>query len=367
MKKVLSLAIAAALVAPAAAMADATLFGKAHFLIHNVDTTPSKGADSTDFWAVDSIHSRVGVKGSEDLGDGLTAVYHFEFKVNQDNGDGLGDRNQFVGLAGGFGTVLVGRHDTPLKMSQGKFDQFGDLPNGDIANVMPGEDRVDNVIAYVSPAMGGLTFVGAAVAGEMGDSVCLYDPVADTTACTDPSLDSLFDHISVAGLYSNGPIFASLAYNSYSLGDDLDADPSLLRGTFIWDGGMWTAGAMFNNFDFDDVVGDTTSWGLSGSFKVGANGKLKAQYMYADAPVSTANAALSALAAADGLTVTDGFSPNVTVSLDGDGDNEVTQFSIGYEHNLSKRTILHAGYTAYEEDESGKEVDAIFGGIIHNF
>ncbi len=364
MKKVLSLAIAAALVAPAAAMADATLFGKAHFIIENTDTTPSKGADSTDFWSVDSIHSRVGVKGSEDLGDGLTAVYHFEFKVNQDSGDGLGDRNQFVGLAGGFGTVLLGRHDTPLKMSQGKFDQFGDLPHGDIANVMPGEDRVDNVIAYVSPAMGGLTFVGAAVSGELGDSVSLYDAGTATTISTEPSLDSLFDHISVAGLYSNGPIFASLAYNSYSLGDDLDADPSLLRGTFIWDGGMWQAGAMFNSWDWDDVTGDTDSWGLSGNLKVGANGKVKAQYLYADSPRSTAN---KALAAVTGLEVTDGFSPDISVSLDGDADNEVTQFSIGYEHNLSKRTILHAGYTAYEEDGSGKEVDAFFGGIIHNF
>ena len=149
MKKVLSLAIAAALVAPAAAMADATIFGKAHFIVENVDDNTNLKADSSevgDVWGVDSIHSRIGVKGSEDLGDGLKALYHFEFRVLNDAGTGLGDRNQFVGLAGGFGTVLLGRHDTPLKMSQGKFDQFGDLPNGDITAVMPGEDRLDNVI-----------------------------------------------------------------------------------------------------------------------------------------------------------------------------------------------------------------------------
>lgn len=363
MKKVLSLAIAAALVAPAAAMADATLFGKAHFIVENTDTTPTKGADSTDVWSVDSIHSRVGVKGSEDLGDGLTAVYHFEFKVNQDSGDGLGDRNQFIGLAGGFGTVLLGRHDTPMKMSQGKFDQFGDLPHGDITNVMPGEDRVDNVIAYVSPSMGGLTFVGATVAGENGDSVTVSGIPGVGTLTTTPSLDGLADHISLAGLYSNGPIFASVAYNSYSLGDDLDTDPSLLRGTFVWDGGMWTAGAMFNSWDWDDAAGDVDSYGLSGSFKIGANGKIKAQYLTAEAPRSTANGALAALTSG---TVDDGFSPNITVSLDSDADNEVDQFSIGYEHSLSKRTTLHAGYTAYEEDD-GKEVDSIFAGMIHNF
>jgi predicted porin len=330
MKKVLSLAIAAALVAPAAVMADATLFGKAHFIIENVDDGDS------DVWGVDSIHSRVGVKGSEDLGGGLKAVYHFEFKVNQDAGSGLGDRNQFIGLAGGFGTALLGRHDTPLKMSQGKFDEFGDLPNGDIGSVIPGEDRVDNVIAYVSPAMGGLTFVGALVSGELGDG---------------GDLDGPADHISIAGLYSNGPIFASLAYNSYDLGMLADADPALLRGTLIWNGGMWQAGVMFSSMDTDDLLSldDSDAVGLSGHVKVGA-GKIKGQYLMGDSPIISAGAL--------------GFSPAVNIA---GGDNEVTQFSVGYEHGLSKRTIAHVGFTSYEEDETDVEEDAFFAGLIHNF
>jgi predicted porin len=340
-------------------MADATLFGKAHFIIQNTDTDDGTDAGTGDVWSVDSVHSRIGVKGSEDLGDGLTAVYHFEFKVEQDAEDssgnaldGLGDRNQFVGLAGGFGTVLLGRHDTPLKMSQGKFDQFGDLPNGDIGNVMPGEDRVDNVIAYVSPAMAGLTFVGAAVSGEQGDG---------STVGQSDALVSLFDHISLAGLYSNGPIFASLAYNSYDLGIVSDKSPSLLRGTLIWDGGAWQVGGIFSSFDFDDLFEDADAYGLSGSIKVGANGKVKAQYLASDAPVSSVEGAVLA-----NLAATIDFSPNVTTP-DGSKDNDVTQFSIGYEHAMSERTILHAGYTAYEEDTSNKQEDAIFGGIIHNF
>jgi predicted porin len=330
MKKILSLAIAAALVAPAVVMAEATVYGKAHMLIANTDD----GDD--DVWSVDSIDSRVGVKGSEDLGDGLKAVYQFEFKINHDDGDGLGDRNQFVGLAGGFGTVLLGRHDTPLKMSQGKFDQFGDVP-GDIKGVMPGEDRVDNVIAYVSPDMGGFSLVGAAVAGEEGDSTS-----------GDSDLTSLFDHISVAGLYSNGPIFASLAYNSYDLGVVADADPSLMRGTFVWKGGIWQAGVMFASMDMDGLVDDSDAVGVSGHVKVGSNGKIKAQYLVGDTPVFKAP-----------------ISPSVKVA--GGDENEVTQMSVGYEHALSKRTKLHVGYTTYEEDESDEELDTFFGGIIHKF
>lgn len=336
MKKVLSLAIAAALVAPAAVMADATLFGKAHFIIENVDD------GDQDVWGVDSIQSRVGVKGSEDLGGGLKALYHFEFKVHNDDGaDGLGDRNQFIGLSGGFGTALLGTHDTPMKMSQGKFDEFGDLPNGDLANVIPGDDRLENVIAYVSPAMGGLTFVGALVPGERGDL----------------DLDGIADHISLAGLYSNGPLFASLAYNSYDLGSAVDAEPSLLRATAVWNGGMWQAGVMFASMDLDlDGVDDPDYLGLSGHVKVGGAGKIKAQYLMGD----STNGGVTALVP--------GFSPNVNVGMPvADPENEVTQFSVGYEHAMSKRTVAHVGFTSYKEDETDVESDAFFAGLIHNF
>jgi predicted porin len=338
MKKILSLAIATALAAPVAAMADATLYGKAHMVIQN--TSVDDGTTDGDVWSVDSIDSRVGIKGSEDLSDGLKAVYQFEFKINHDDDDGLDDRNQFAGLAGGFGTLLLGRHDTPLKMSQGKFDQFGDIA-GDIKSVIPGEDRVDNVIAYVSPTIGGgFSFVGAAVAGELGDGANIDD---------DDALVGLFDHISLAGIYSNGPLYASLAYNSYDLGVVADADPSLMRGTLIWKGGMWQVGAMFSSLDLDDAGEDADAFGLSGNVKVGGSGKIKAQYLSGDAPV-------------DGAPI----SPSVKVT-DGTEDNDVTQWSLGYEHAMSKKTILHVAYTLYEEDESDYEESALLGGLIHKF
>jgi predicted porin len=235
-----------------------------------------------------------------------------------------------------------------MKMSQGKFDEFGDLPNGDLANVIPGDDRVDNVIAYVSPAMGGLTLVGALVSGERADL----------------ELDGPADHISLAGLYSNGPIFASLAYNSYDLGSAADADPSMMRATFIWNGGMWQVGAMYNSLDLDiDGLDDPDQFGLSGHVKVGA-GKIKAQYLYGDSP----RASIQQLGTALANPALQGFTPNITAAAPvSDPENEVNQFSIGYEHSLSKRTIAHVGYTAYEEDESDVETDAFFAGLIHSF
>lgn len=338
MKKVLPLAIAAALVAPAAAMADATVFGKVHMIVQNYDD----GSDSV--WSTDSVASRVGVKGSEDLGDGLKAVYHLEFGVNPDSSSGVSNRNQFVGLAGGFGTVLAGRHDTPMKMSQGKFDEFGDLPHGDIETVIPGEDRLSNVLAYVSPNLSGLTFVGAAVAGETGD----------TGSAATSDLTGIADHYSLAGLYSNGPIFASLAYNSYNTGNLLaqSYSPSIVRATFVWNGGNWQAGAIYANTSTDDILGadDSTAWGLSGHFMFTPNDKIKAQYLDGDSPTFKTSAV--------------GFSPSVALS---GGDDPVTQWSVGYEHSFSKRTYVHVGYTSYDLDSNPDTQTAFFGGLVHSF
>jgi len=339
MKKVLPLAIAAALVAPAAAMADATVFGKVHMIVQSYDD----GSDSV--WSTDSVASRVGVKGSEDLGDGLKAVYHLEFGVNIDDGSTVSNRNQFVGLAGGFGTVLAGRHDTPMKMSQGAFDEFGDLPHGDIEDVIPGEDRVSNVLAYVSPAMSGFTFVGAAVAGELGDG--------GTAASS--GLTGLADHYSLAGLYSNGPVFASLAYNSYDTGNlaalaPNSYSPSIVRATLVWNGGNWQAGALYSKMNMDDLLDDSTAWGLSGHFMITPNDKIKAQYLDGDSPTFKTSVV--------------GLSPSVQIS---GGDDPVTQWSIGYEHSFSKRTYVHVGYTSYDLDSNPDTQTALFGGLVHSF
>jgi predicted porin len=120
---------------------------------------------------------------------------------------------------------------------------------------------------------------------------------------------------------------------------------------------MWQVGAMYNSVDLDiDGVDDPDQFGLSGHVKVGS-GKVKAQYLYGESPRTTAT----------GLGLT-GFTPNVSLSQGvSDPENEVNQFSIGYEHSLSKRTIAHVGYTAYEEDESDVETDAFFAGLIHSF
>ena len=121
-KKLLAAAVAAAVVAAPAAFAESTVYGKMHSSIDAIDYDTT----NEDNWEVNSRASRLGFKGSEDLGNGLKAIYQIELSVNAGGGgqgqggnSGLGGktRNTFIGLAGDWGTALVGRHDTPAKMA----------------------------------------------------------------------------------------------------------------------------------------------------------------------------------------------------------------------------------------------------------
>jgi len=81
----------------------------------------------------DNARGRVGVSGSEDLGNGLTGIAMFEFKTDTaDNTAGSGTsqasltgREAHVGLKGGFGTLQLGTLKSPYKYSGGiKYDPF---------------------------------------------------------------------------------------------------------------------------------------------------------------------------------------------------------------------------------------------------
>ena len=194
-KNILAVAIAGAMAAPLAANASApTLYGQMNIAVDSVSENGS---------SVQNRNSRLGVKGSEDLGNGLKAVYQFETTLNVNGGgNGFGgQRNTFVGVSGGFGTVIAGRHDTPLRMIQPN-DRFNDsfyLGNntgrfgGGVLNAvgvdlglvdsqgndkdlsigganLSGEDRLDNMVAYMSPTVNGFQVMfGGVTTATTGD------------------------------------------------------------------------------------------------------------------------------------------------------------------------------------------------------
>jgi predicted porin len=211
MKKLLVIAVAAALAAPAA-MADTTLYGKLHASVGSVKTTTA-GVNSTTS-RIDSNASRIGIKGATALDNGMEATYGLEYGINLDgvSGTGAGNtqniagastleaRNTFVGLKGKFGEVRVGRHDTPGKLATAGLDVFADTA-ADMGNIIQQDGatlgRVNNALAYINK-FGPVTFAAAHSTNPLGAEVAAPVVPASNNANT------------VMAVYGNGPWTASV-------------------------------------------------------------------------------------------------------------------------------------------------------------
>ncbi|WP_199519181.1 porin, partial [Psychrobacter sp. bablab_jr012] len=105
---------------------------------------------------------RIGIKGSHKLTESLKAVFKYEVQVkgfeHDDTNEPFSARNTYLGLAGDFGEVVVGRNDTRFKYSEGKLDGFNET-QADIAQLIPGQDRIGDTITYSSK-----TYAGASLA-----------------------------------------------------------------------------------------------------------------------------------------------------------------------------------------------------------
>jgi predicted porin len=328
-KKVIALAIAAAVSAPAFAdTSNVTIYGVANV---SYDMTSTGGVAGWSNNKVSSNTSRIGFKGNEDLGDGLSAIWQIESLVQLDNAQGggntgaLGTRNTFLGLSSASaGTVLLGRHDTPYNLSNRKYDLFGDTI-ADNRSVTGGgktgvsvvgnfNGRQPNVIAYVSPAMNGLTAAIAYVAG------------AEDQAAAAQTKGSAW---SAAAMYGNGPISANVAYEAHTCGT---APGTIAVGTLA----ACAAGAK------------ETSWTISGGYKLDA---FEINGVYEK---SSDNAAAGANALGHRTYYLSGkynFGANavkLAYANAGSGataNTGATQVSVGFDHSLSKRTTVYALYT----------------------
>ncbi|MDX1347178.1 MAG: porin [Thiomicrorhabdus chilensis] len=325
-KNVIALAIASAIAAPVA-MADApTVYGQVNMALEQVDVKDNDAASGTE---VNSRASRVGVKGSEDLGNGLKAIYKFEFEVQIDEGSTLKNRNQYVGLAGGFGTVLMGRHDTPTKMIQAK-DLFNDASLADNKPMAGGlgafgkgmENRVSNVLAYVSPEFSGVKLIAAAVPSE------------GTTTGDESSLSDLY---SVALTYGSTKKGLYLAAGMDQASEEYAADANHMRLVAQYKTGGLVANAMYQDFG-GDAIEDT----VQGGSNVQANLGYKMGNIMPKVKFS---------------------------SVDRDAGEDSSNYAVGLNYSFGKKTT---GYVEYASIENAGGVDeantsAVSVGLLHKF
>lgn len=306
-----------------------TLYGEIDLSYDVVQNgTTAAGVTGASNNKVSSNVSKFGIKGSEDIGDGLSVIWQVEQQVDIDAAaaNTLASRNSFIGLSDKrMGKVLIGRHDTPYKLATRKLDVFGDNI-GDNRALMGGvkggaygaatanksavvgfDERPTDIIAYFTPDIGG--FSGALAYVNRTESNTL-------AAQTRSSITSL------AGMYKNGPLFASLAHEAHVLAPSVGT-PTASRESATKLGLGYTMDALSLGLAVErtnDNVGALGSdlyghnaYYLSGKYRIG-KGAVKLAYAKAGQLGNTANT----------------------------GAN---QFTLGYDHSLTKRTTLYGLYT----------------------
>ena len=190
MKKLLAIAVAVAFTAPA--MADTTVYGKVHM---SVGKTESQSG-----LFVESHSSRIGLKGSNALDNGLTATHQLEIGYNFTDEEGsLTARNSWVGLKGGFGEVRVGRQTTPYSA----IDDAAAYPQRN-DHALHTFQRVPNALAYIGK-FGPIGVAAAYVAAGEVEGGTGSDSVTNITAN-----------------YKAGPIYAGIGFQGMpsGAGDD---------------------------------------------------------------------------------------------------------------------------------------------------
>ena len=314
-KKLIAIAIAGAMAAPFAANAgEATLYGKMHVSVDQFDNDNSNAAEDSGT-GLSSNSSRWGIKGAEDLGGGMKAIWQVETGVNLTDGNGGGNmanRNSFAGLAGGFGTALVGRHDTPYKIVGRKADLFGDTVGDsrtliNTAQGATGHDlRPNNVIAYATPNMGGFSAMAAYVSDWNGDT-------------TD---DNETDAYSINVAYSAGPLWVGFGTQEISMNAAGVEDPSANRLAASYKLGAAKLTALWQETEDNGGTdgADQTTWGIGGAYTMG-NNTLKAQYYVAD-------------------------------EMDNTNDTGSSKVAVGIDHAMSKQTSVYAMYAAVDNDDA---------------
>jgi predicted porin len=328
-KSLIALAVLAS-AGVASAQSSVTLFG-----IVDATLAFGKGSISNKTQLTNSGYnsSRLGFRGTEDLGGGMSASFWLEAGVNNDNGSGAAtslnnqstgtstasagtqgltfNRRSTVSLGGGWGELRLGRDYTPQFWNLTVFDPFGTNGAGTTQTLNsslggPVTVRASNSIGYFLPGnLGGFYGQLQHYRGENNNNV---------------ANDGTGTAMRVG--YANGPVNAALAYSTtkYSTGD--------IKSTNI--GGQWDFGVakLMGHISRDSVSGGATGKGaLIGALVPVGPGEIRLAY-------ST-------------------YKNNLA------GTPKTNKWALGYVHNLSKRTAVYATYARLKN--SGGAAQALNG------
>lgn len=312
-KSLIALAVLSAVAGAAQAQSSVTVYGIVDMGVQRQDIG---GTTTTALDSGNQSGSRLGFKGSEDLGGGLKANFKLEMGVNADTGSSAQGgrtfgRQAYVGLAGDFGAVNFGRQYTPVFVAIDSFDPFstgmssgtagsGTSTLGAGAYFDHGGVRQNNSVTFATNDLSG--FAASAMYG-FGD-----EKAGDHKSGT---------YAGAAATYTAGPVFVEGVYSVNAGG----IRSSLFAGTYDFSVVKLHAAYQYQKTDSAPatvVKRDVYSFGVT--VPVSAAGNVVANYISSknkNAFVSNANA---------------------------------QQYAIGYTHSLSKRTNLYTSYSQAKND-----------------
>jgi len=318
-KTLLAFAVLGAFAGVASAQSSVTIYGVVDASISN-NNGGVAGGSVTKLDSGSQSGSRLGFKGTEDLGGGLAAIFVLENGFNVDDGS-LGGTNQlfgrqaFVGLTGGFGQVRFGRQKNVLYDTLDAIDPFHIGMAGDAWRLFAQYGkRSDNTMTYITPNLSGFAAQVSYSLGEVAGN------------------NSAARQIGANATYTNGPIYVALAYHEQknALGTD-EGKTTLLGGTY----------------DFAVVKAH-----LGYAINKGV-GTLDTRDVLAGVTVPFGPHAILA----DYIRKTDKHLSNA----------DVDQYAIGYTYALSKRTNLYSSYSYTSNDNAVKYNAAVLGGTAKLF
>ena len=300
--------------------------------------------------------SRLGFRGTEDLGGGLAASFWLEAPISNDDGQqGIATfaRRSTVSLSGGFGEIRLGRDYTPTFWNDTVFDPFG--TNGVGTNLISTANtsfggfgtpaastgaftnvgssnyvRASNTIGYfLPPNLGG--FYGQVMYGMSEKTKYdngIYTPTTANAARQGRYVGGRFG-------YANGPLDVALAYGSSTVGDNYYAGTTTKINTL-------NLGA---SYDFGPVklFGEVSQAKNKIDYEVtpflgGRNDiDLKGYLIGVTVPVGA-----GLIRASYSAVKYDTNQPYNPFVLNNNADPKANKLALGYVHNLSKRTALYA-------------------------
>ncbi|OQS48580.1 porin [Chromobacterium violaceum] len=362
MKKSLIALLVATL--PAAAFADVTIYGKIKGGVEYVDNGSTKQTN------VEDLGSRIGFKGSEDLGNGLKTIWQVEsgFDIDGSNSQNRGtfaSRESFIGLQSGFGTVRLGYVSNFLDSDMGTVDSWEYKSDALGLGIFTRDaTRLKNSVRYDLPAV----VPGLTAAIQYGTK-------------EDKSTGSQDRETSVIGLgYENSGFFGKYAYTHQSKASSGFNTPVSILGvnTTVYTQTSYQAndkhrlevGYNANNLFVGlgyqqekggyDIIG--SSWG-------GLVGSVPAGFKITD-QVKTQEYALTAAYTFGAITpkFTYAHGNNVKVNGVSQDNTKYDQYVLGADYAVSKRTTFGAQYGQIAvKGDGNKDLKAFGLNMVHKF